>query len=99
MNDACLPGATALERDIAIVNKRGLHARASAKFVQLVSGYNARVEVEKEGLRVDGGSILDLMMLAAAPGSAIRVIASGPEAADVMAAIEMLIAERFGEEA
>jgi phosphocarrier protein HPr len=85
-------------RDFEIVNQRGLHARASAKFVSLVSGFNALVNVEKDGVTVGGTSIMGLMMLAASLGCCIRVSASGPEAADVMAALEALIASRFGEE-
>ncbi len=87
-----------LVRDFEIVNQRGLHARASAKFVSLVSGFNALVNVEKDGLTVGGTSIMGLMMLAASPGCSIRVSSSGPEAEAVMAALGTLIASRFGEE-
>lgn len=86
-------------RDFEIVNKRGLHARASARFVQTVSAHNAFVEVEKDGISVGGSSIMGLMMLAASPGCCIRVTAKGPDAQAVMAALEALIAGRFGEEA
>ena len=86
-------------RDFQIVNQRGLHARASAKFVQVAAAYQACVDVEKDGTRVGGTSIMGLMMLAASPGCSIRVGASGPEAEKVMSAIEQLIATRFGEEA
>ncbi|WP_095200752.1 HPr family phosphocarrier protein [Mesorhizobium carmichaelinearum] len=85
-------------REFPIVNQRGLHARASAKFVQLASGFNASVHVEKDGLKVGGTSIMGLMMLAASPGYSIRVTASGPEALEVMDALEQLVASRFGEE-
>ncbi len=85
-------------REFPIVNQRGLHARASAKFVQLASGFNASVHVEKEGVKVGGTSIMGLMMLAASPGYSIRVTASGPEALEVMDALEQLVASRFGEE-
>lgn len=88
----------AIVTDFAIVNQRGLHARASAKFVQLVGGYDARVTVEKDGITVGGTSIMGLMMLAASPGCRIRVTARGPEARAVMAALDELIASRFGEE-
>jgi phosphocarrier protein HPr len=87
-----------LVRDFEIVNQRGLHARASAKFVSLVSGFNALVNVEKDGITVGGTSIMGLMMLAASPGCSIRVSSSGPEAEAVMVALETLIASRFGEE-
>ena len=88
----------AVRRDLTIVNKRGLHARASAKFVQLVGGFDAVVEVEKDGVRVGGTSIMGLMMLAASPGCAITVTARGPQAAELMQALEALVAARFGEE-
>ncbi|PDQ20849.1 HPr family phosphocarrier protein [Mesorhizobium sanjuanii] len=86
-------------RDFPIVNQRGLHARASAKFVQVASGFNATVHVEKDGVKVGGTSIMGLMMLAASPGFSIRVTASGPQAAEVIDALEQLVASRFGEEA
>lgn len=87
-----------ITRDFAIVNQRGLHARASAKFVQLVGSYDARVTVERDGISVGGTSIMGLMMLAASPGCRITVTASGREAPEVMEALEELIASRFGEE-
>lgn len=88
----------AVSRDLAIVNQRGLHARASAKFVQLADSFRATISVEKDGIKVGGTSIMGLMMLAASPGCSIRVTASGPEAVAAMAAIEELVASRFGEE-
>ena len=93
-------GAGAVVRkELAIVNKRGLHARASAKFVQLVGGYDAVVEVEKDGMSVGGTSIMGLMMLAASPGCSILVTVRGPQADALMQALEELVASRFGEEA
>jgi phosphocarrier protein HPr len=89
----------AIAREFLIVNQRGLHARASAKFVQLADSFNATISVEKDGIKVGGTSIMGLMMLAASPGCAIRVTASGPQAEEAIAAIEELIATRFGEEA
>ena len=88
-----------VRRELTIVNKRGLHARASARFVQLVGGYDATVQVEKDGMSVGGTSIMGLMMLAASPGCSIAVTARGPDAAALMAALEELVASRFGEEA
>lgn len=85
-------------RDLAIVNQRGLHARASAKFVQVASEFQASISVEKDGISVGGTSIMGLMMLAASPGCSIRVTASGPEAAEAMDALAALVAARFGEE-
>ena len=87
-----------LIRDVTIVNQRGLHARASAKFVQVASGFEADVTVEKDGISVGGTSIMGLMMLAASPGCCIRVTARGPDAEELMAALERLVADRFGEE-
>lgn len=86
-----------LVREFEIINKRGLHARASAKFVQLVSGYDATVQVEKDGMNVGGDSIMGLMMLAASPGCSITVSAAGRQAQDVLDALEAIIADKFGE--
>jgi len=90
--------ADAISRDLLIINKRGLHARASAKFVQTVSGFDATVSVSKDGTTVGGTSIMGLMMLAASPGCSICVSASGNQAEDVMNALAALVADRFGEE-
>lgn len=87
-----------LARDVKIVNQRGLHARASAKFVQMVSGFEAEIFVEKDGTRVGGTSIMGLMMLAASPGCSVRVIARGADAGAALDALEELISNRFGEE-
>ncbi|MCX7302754.1 MAG: HPr family phosphocarrier protein [Hyphomicrobiales bacterium] len=87
-----------IARDFLIINQRGLHARASAKFVQLADSYRASITVEKDGIRVGGTSIMGLMMLAASPGCSIRVTARGPDAETAIDAIEQLIAARFGEE-
>ena len=89
----------AIARDFLIINQRGLHARASAKFVQLADSSRAAVTVEKDGIKVGGSSIMGLMMLAASPGCSIRVTATGPDAEQAIDAIEQLIATRFGEEA
>ena len=88
-----------VSRDFTIINQRGLHARASVKFVQLVDSHDVVVEVEKDGVKVGGTSIMGLMMLAASPGCSIRVTARGRDAATVLDALAKLIAERFGEEA
>jgi phosphocarrier protein len=87
----------AVTREFAIVNQRGLHARASAKFVQVVGGYDAEVTVEKDGNKVGGTSIMGLMMLAAGMGSTIRIAARGREADAALIALTELIADRFGE--
>ncbi|RCL02432.1 MAG: Hpr family [Candidatus Tokpelaia sp. JSC161] len=87
-----------LTRKVLICNKRGLHARASAKFVKVVSSYdNVRVTVEKDDIAVGGTSIMGLMILAASSGSMITIKASGHEAATVLDALEKLIHNRFGE--
>jgi phosphocarrier protein len=88
----------AIEREFEIVNKRGLHARASVKFVQTVTQFDAEVEVSRDGMTVGGASIMGLMMLAAAPGCSIRVAATGPQRGEVLDALQALIADRFGEE-
>ncbi|WP_455480787.1 HPr family phosphocarrier protein [Bartonella sp. B12(2025)] len=87
-----------LSRHFSICNKRGLHARASAKFVQTVDNFNAIVEVEKDGKIVGGSSIMGLMMLAASPGCNLTIRVSGPEATDALDALENLIKNKFGEE-
>ncbi len=81
-----------------IRNKRGLHARASAKFVTLTSEFAATVVVEKDGQRVTGTSIMGLMMLAASPGDEIEITASGADAEAALAALVGLVEDRFGEE-
>ncbi len=87
-----------LTRDFDIVNKRGLHARASAKFVQIAERYNAEITVSKDGVSVGGTSIMGLMMLAASPGCCITVSAEGPEAGAALDALHALVADRFGED-
>ena len=87
-----------LVRVLKICNKKGLHARASAKFVQTVEKFDADVKVSRCGETVGGTSIMGLMMLSAAPGTSITVQASGTEAEQVMQALEALVSGRFGEE-
>jgi phosphocarrier protein HPr len=90
------PGA--VSREIPIINKRGLHARASAKFVQLVERFNAEVWVTRGSETVGGTSIMGLMMLSAGPGTTITVSAIGPEAEAAVVAITELVASKFNEE-
>jgi phosphocarrier protein HPr len=87
----------AVVRTFVICNKKGLHARASAKFVQTVEKFDAEVCVKRNGDTVGGTSIMGLMMLAAAPGTAITVEATGRQAAEVIEALAALIDARFGE--
>ena len=86
-----------LKRVFTIVNKRGLHARAAAKFVKCVEQFDAQITVTREGYSVGGTSIMGLMMLAAANGSEIEVVAEGSEATLAIEALEALIADKFGE--
>jgi phosphocarrier protein HPr len=88
----------AVSREIPIINKRGLHARASAKFVQMVERFNAEVWVTRGGETVGGTSIMGLMMLSAGPGTTITVSAIGPEAQTAVDAITELVASKFNEE-
>jgi phosphocarrier protein HPr len=85
-------------RTVEIVNKRGLHARASAKFVKMAAAYDAEVRVSKDGQTVDARSIMGLMMLAAGPGSAIEIEAEGEQADQVVDALSVLVAARFDED-
>ena len=88
----------AVSREIPIINKRGLHARASAKFVQMVERFNAEVWVTRGSETVGGTSIMGLMMLSAAPGTSIIVSATGPDAQAALDAITELVASKFNEE-
>ncbi|WP_332765223.1 HPr family phosphocarrier protein [Phenylobacterium sp.] len=85
-------------RSVDVINKRGLHARASAKFVKLASSFEAEVRVSKDGQTVDARSIMGLMMLAAGPGSAIEIEAEGSEAVAALDALIELVARRFDED-
>ena len=89
---------TAVSREVRIENKRGLHARASAKFVNLASEIDGTTEVEKDGNRVCGTSIMGLMMLGAAMGDTIIIHVDGPEAEQSLERLVSLVEERFGEE-
>jgi len=86
------------ERDVMICNQRGLHARAASKFVRVAEMFDAEVSVSKDGTEVCGTSIMGLMMLAASPGTSIRLAATGPEAEDALNALARLVADRFDEE-
>lgn len=88
-----MPSAT-----LTILNKRGLHARAAARFVQVASRFDAHVSVSKDGQTVTGGSIMGLLMLAAATGDTIEVSTDGNEADQALTAITALVAEKFDED-
>ena len=89
--------AEPLSRELVIVNKRGLHARASAKFVKCVERFDAKVSVTRLGETVGGRSIMGLLTLAAAQGTSIAVKAEGPQALEVLEALEALVASKFDE--
>jgi phosphocarrier protein HPr len=86
-----------VSRVLDIVNSKGLHARASARFVQTVERFDADVKVTRNGETVGGDSIMGLMMLSAGPGTSIVVEATGADAAEAIAALEALVSSRFGE--
>ena len=83
---------------LKILNEKGLHARASAKLVEVVEGFDATADISKDGLSASGDSIMGLLMLAASIGTTIEVLTSGPEAAALGDAIGQLVADKFGEE-
>lgn len=97
-----VPGSTdpdgPLVREIEIVNKKGLHARASAKFVQMAEQFTSAITVGRGSETVGATSIMGLMMLAAGPGTKVTITADGPDAVEAMDALCGLIANRFGEE-
>ena len=83
---------------LPIINEKGLHARASAKFVEVVEDFDARAMVIKDGMKVSGDSIMGLLMLAASRGSSIEVTTEGPQAEALAEALRALVANRFGED-
>jgi phosphocarrier protein HPr len=89
---------TAVQREVRIGNQRGLHARASAKFVTIASGIDAVIEVEKDGHRVCGTSIMGLMMLGAAIGDTIIIHVSGDQADSALEQLAQLVEDKFGED-
>ena len=86
-----------VRRTMAIVNKLGLHARAAAKLVELASGFESRIRILREDREADAKSIMRVMMLAAARGTSIEVVARGDDSAEAVEAIERLVAGRFDE--
>ena len=93
-----MSSAAVTRRIVEIVNERGLHARASAKFVKCATAFDADVKVSRDGQTVDAQSIMGLMMLAAGPGSEVEITAQGPEADQAVAALCRLITDRFEED-
>lgn len=92
------PTEKALSRELTIVNRKGLHARATAKFVQCCERFDARISVSRDGETVGGSSIMGILTLGAAQGTTIVVNASGPGAQAALDALAELVADRFGEE-
>jgi phosphocarrier protein len=84
-------------REVRIVNRLGMHARAAAKFVNLASTFDCEIELEKAERRVNGKSIMGVMMLAASKDSIVHIHASGSDEAQALDQLELLISERFGE--
>lgn len=85
------------QRTLKIVNEKGLHARASAKLVEVVEGFDADAEVMRDGLSAAGDSIMGLLMLAASRGTTIEIQTTGPDADALADALEALVADKFGE--
>ena len=92
------PDPEAVSRELPIINRKGLHARATAKFVHCVEGFDAEVRVTRAGDTVGGLSIMGILTLGAGQGSTIVVSATGPDAARVVDALAALLANRFGED-
>ncbi len=86
-----------IEREATIVNQEGLHARPAARIVRLANGFTAEIQLAKDGLEVNGKSIMGVMMLAAEFGSTLLLRASGPDAEDAVGALAKLIESKFGE--
>ena len=89
--------SSTVTRSLQIVNQKGLHARASAKLVEVVEGFDASAEVSKDGMSASGDSIMGLLMLAASKGTTIDVETTGPDAEPLADAIEALVIDKFGE--
>ena len=87
-----------VHRTLKIINEKGLHARASAKLVEVVESFDASAEVSRDGLSALGDSIMGLLMLAASKGTSIEVQTSGPDAEALADALDALVADRFGED-
>ena len=87
-----------LSKEITIVNRLGLHARAAAKFVNLASSFDSEISLTRNGQSVNGKSIMGVMMLAAAKGTTLGLSAEGSDAREALQQLDTLVAERFGEE-
>ena len=98
MSTAAQGDAGVLKREIDIINKLGLHARAAAKFVTLAAGFDAEIRLLRGGREVNGKSIMGVMMLAAARGARLELCASGPEAEQALERLDDLVRRRFDED-
>ena len=87
-----------ISREVTIINRLGLHARAAARFVTLASGFESEISVGRDNNRVNGKSIMGIMMLAAAKGTILTITATGSDEADALDQLEALVKDRFGEE-
>jgi phosphocarrier protein len=87
-----------IRKKVTILNKLGLHARAAAKFVSCAANYESDIQLEREGRRVNGKSIMGVMMLAASKGTTLEILVEGSDAEQALAGLENLISERFGED-
>lgn len=85
-------------RELKIINEKGMHARAAAKFARIVESHDSKVKVERDGLSADGDSIMSLLMLAASKGTSISVTLEGPDAERLAGALSDLVESRFGED-
>ena len=97
MNDGPDGGAAVLRRTVTICNRRGLHARAAARFVKLADQFDAEITVAKNGTAVSGRSIMGLMMLAASCGTQIKICGSGPDAVEAVTALSEFVKRKFDE--
>jgi phosphocarrier protein HPr len=86
-----------IHKELLIINRLGLHARAAAKFVSTAHRFTSSIQVERNGQRVNGKSIMGVMMLAASAGSRIALLVDGEDEAEAVSALEQLLADRFGE--
>jgi phosphocarrier protein HPr len=86
------------QRPVTIVNKLGLHARAAAKFVTTASGFSSNIDIEKDGQKVNGKSIMGVMMLAASRGTHLIILAEGEDELEAVDSLEKLVGEKFGEQ-
>ncbi len=87
-----------IQRTLKIINEKGLHARASARLVEVVEGFDAQAEMLRDGLSASGDSIMGLLMLAASKGTTMDIQTTGPDAEALADALEALVADRFGED-